>query len=595
MLQPLSLFFFYLRLGQCSIALDCPTFVELNHDNANFTSSAVTRWLTADSPSVSPSGQRSSVEVHVTVEIISPSARNPNNQIRNNSSYSVTSPPQSSLDSNNSTLHGSKVDSFIDCREYELQLGYEAADPLVMVKTLSPTASSLRVTGAATLGAARNCCISDDVDLLSLSDYDSPKQDISPSFQISPAIDDYNSNSHLVQKDTDLQEQPTTDYPYPLDWLDSHIIQIESVAKEILTARNNAQDLAQRGTGFRPSTAKKIMTHQAVPVNLHMQVMAVRSMTHSHSSDTADPAVEGILDAMTCGCLSPHGLGFGQKKGLDAMENSLEANRVRIDVLKGQLSLALEQAQSGGLDEARNALATVTGAAGVDSYAGDVHYESSQQRGREKGVGKSSSAPLSRRSAAYEMFESMGREVLDYESAMLSVCRRKTFAVSQAISIAVSAVLMKLTLLAEKHIPQEVGEGWLTHGFLLVFEGLLSVIGSEKFMLEDTVSAVEALSEYQIRILPALLASDKQHSLDDVIRFEADHLSNGDEAVPVVEVGMRGREVLLYLPPSALGALPLSYQTRAADGGAVLKLVAVLFSQVRLSRTLRRTLNIPRT
>lgn len=592
MLQPLSLFFASLRLGTCSIALDCPTFIESNHDNADFTSSTVTRWLTADSPSVSPNGQRSSVEIHVTVEIISPSVRNPNNHIRNNYSHSVTSPPLSNLESSNSTLHSSKVDSFIDCREYELQIGYEAADPLVMVKTLTPTASLLRVTGAATLGPARSC-ISDDVDLLSLSDYDSPKQDFPPSFPLSPAIHDSNSNSHLAQKDTDLQELPTTDYPYPLDWLDSHIVQIESVAKEILTARNNAQDLAQRGTGFRPSTAKKIMTHQAVPVNLHMQVMAVRSMTHS--SDPANPAAEGILDAMTCGCLSPHGLGFGQKKGLDAMENSLEANRVRIDVLKGQLSLAVEQAHSGSLDEARNtpAPAAATTAAGVDSNAGDVHYDYSPQRVREKGVGKSSSAPLSRRSAAYEIFESMGREVLDYESAMLSVCRRRTFAVSQAISIAVSAVLMKLTLVAEKHIPQEVGEGWLTHGFLLVFEGLLSVIGSEKFMLEDTVSAVEALSEYQIRILPALLASDKQFTLDDVIRFEADHLSNDDEAVPAVEVGMRGREVLLYLPSSALSALPLSYQKRAADGGAVLKLVAVLFSQVRLSRRLRHTLNPP--
>jgi hypothetical protein len=526
----------------------------------DFTRSSVTRWLTAESPSASPNGQQSSIEVLITVEIISPSSR---------INQSCTS-QLSSNESSYSALQG-KSESFMGCREYELQIGYEAADPLIMIKTLTPapTASSLRVPEAASLGPARGC-ITDDVDLLSLGDYDPPKQDFPPSFPLSPGTDDSCSNdSHLNQKDSDLHELPCTDYPYPLDWLDNHITQIESVAKEILTARNNAQDLVQKGTGFRPSTAKKIMTHQAVPVNLHMQVMAVRSTIHS--SDTADPAAEGILDAMTCGCLSPHGLGFGQKKGLDAMESSLEATRVRIDVLKGQLGLALEQAQSGGPEEGRSVRV------GVDSHAGDAHYDYSPQRVRGKGLGKPSSAPLSRRSVAFEIFESMGREVLDYETAMLSVCRRRTFAVSQAISIAVSAVLMKLTLVAEKHIPQEVGEGWLTHGFLLVFEGLLSVIGSEKFMLEDTVSAVEALSEYQIRILPA---PDKQHDLDDVIRFETDHSSSGDEAVPVAEVGMRGREVLLYLPPNALNALPLSYQKRAAEGGAVLKIVAALFSQV---------------
>ena len=551
--------------------MDCPTLAESSHDNTDFSRCAVTRWLTADSPSVSPNGQKSPIEVLVTVEIISPSARSISSYNNN-----VISPLSSHESSN------SKVESFPGCREYEYQIGYEAADPLVMVKTLTPTASSLRVPEAASLGPGRGC-ISDDVDLLSLSDYDSPKQELPPSFPLSPAINDSSSHgNHLMQKDADLNELPCTDYPYPLGWLDNHINQLESVAKEILTARNNAQDLVQKGTGFRPSTAKKIMTHQAVPVNLHMQVMAVRSTLHSSpdlSSDTADPAAEGILDAMTCGCLSPHGLGFGQKKGLDAMESSLEASRVRIDVLKGQLGLALEQAQSGGPEEGRHT------PAGMDSHVSDALFDYSPQRVREKGVGKPSSASLSRRSAAFEIFENMGREVLDYETAMLSVCRRRTFAVSQAISIAVSAVLMKLTLVAEKHIPQEVGEGWLTHGFLLVFEGLLSVIGSEKFMLEDTVSAVEALSEYQIRILPALLASEKQHDLDDVIRFEADHLSSGDVAVPVAEVGMRGREVLLYLPPDALSALPLSYQERAADGGAVLKIVAVLFSQVRCSET----------
>jgi hypothetical protein len=88
----------------------------------------------------------------------------------------------SSNESSYSALQG-KSESFMGCREYELQIGYEAADPLIMIKTLTPTptASSLRVPEAASLGPARGC-ITDDVDLLSLGDYGDTKQDFKPSF-----------------------------------------------------------------------------------------------------------------------------------------------------------------------------------------------------------------------------------------------------------------------------------------------------------------------------------------------------------------------------------------------------------------------------
>ena len=163
---------------------------------------------------------------------------------------------------------------------------------------------------------------------------------------------------------------------------------------------------------------------------------------------------------------------------------------------------------------------------------------------------------------------------------MMIACRRRVYSVSQAISIAVSAVLMKLTLVAENHIPHETCEGWLIHGFLIVFEGLLSVIGQEKFMLEDTASAVSALSQYQIKILPLSMMKKKEKALnfEENLRNEADQIN--ESSVEKVQVGMSGRDILLYLPQNALDSLPGEYQRRAHDGGAVLKLVPALFSQV---------------
>ena len=45
---------------------------------------------------------------------------------------------------------------------------------------------------------------------------------------------------------------------------------------------------------------------------------------------------------------------------------------------------------------------------------------------------------------------------------------------------------------------------------------------------------------------------------------------------------MVGREILLYLPDSALHALPVEYRESAERGGAVLRFVAVLYSQVMI-------------
>jgi hypothetical protein len=76
------------------------------------------------------------------------------------------------------------------------------------------------------------------------------------------------------------------------------------------------------------------------------------------------------------------------------------------------------------------------------------------------------------------------------------------YALSQALSIAVNSLLLKLALTMSNQIPSSYSEQWLNFGFLLVFEGLLSVVKHERSMLEDTISAIDGLRSFQVRILP---------------------------------------------------------------------------------------------
>ena len=533
------------------------------------------------------------IEILISIEIISPTAR------KGTGAGSGAGVGNShSTSSMNGTQHN-PADIFRDCREFELQMGCDGVDPLA--HTEIPLSSG---SGSMSFVPSQNdlstpICVAALTregegeglgDLISFADFDSPQTDAESHLTtVIAGGNDVGKYGHGITDPSDFTTHscPTTDYPYPIDWLENHIQQTENLSKEIITARSNVQSLLDKNCTFRPSTAKKIMTHQALPVNLHMQVMAVRSTLSplsgggisNGSRDSFGSSEEGpledILDALTCGCLSPHGLGFNQKKGLDAMEGSLYASRARIDTLKYNSKSTLRRTRSQGFEDAENNNFYDQEVVGSGDNLTDSQH-SGMRTGSVTGVSK-----IVGNSLSFDVLERIGKEVLDYETALLSVCKRRCYAVSQAVSIAVSAVLMKLTLIAEKFIPSEVGEGWLTHGFLLIFEGLLSVIGAEKFMLEDTMSAVEALSQYQIRILPSIEGENGTDAvgLDDLIRFEADHINKGEDE-PCVEVGMKGREVVLYLPPSALNALPQVYQTRARDGGAVLRIVPALFSQV---------------
>jgi hypothetical protein len=126
------------------------------------------------------------------------------------------------------------------------------------------------------------------MDLLDFTDcFDSPPVQTA---KINPDLDilDINfldtniSNPDSDILDTNIVDTSTVcmDYSYPLQWLDSHIALLENLRKDICTAIFDVKEEAQKGITFRSSTTKKVPHLQAIPVNLHVQIMGVQSLTN---------------------------------------------------------------------------------------------------------------------------------------------------------------------------------------------------------------------------------------------------------------------------------------------------------------------------
>jgi hypothetical protein len=67
--------------------------------------------------------------------------------------------------------------------------------------------------------------------------------------------------------------------------------------------------------------------------------------------------------------------------------------------------------------------------------------------------------------------QDMGEKLLNYETKLLSLARRRFFAVSQALSVATNALLLQLNCAIEGFVDQGTAEAWVAHGMLIVFEG----------------------------------------------------------------------------------------------------------------------------
>ena len=311
--------------------------------------------------------------------------------------------------------------------------------------------------------------------------------------------------------DNSLLSVPRVDCFYPITWLETHIESIEAfilyISKALIEAdtfvyststpvadmsiydalvsqlgHNSENDNVVSTVGrtfFRGSRMKKDLFAQALAKNLHIQCMLVRP--HSDLNRVT------VYDSTTCGCMSPHAMTPPQ---LIAIKPSLHLPSTTPTGPTTTPTPHSSTAPHGLLlleDRLQSSLNH------LDSLK--QHYTTLIDHKRE--------LVPDTRSLEYNIHHDIIHNALTYETNRLQISQRKVFPTAQVLSIALNAVLVKLSLVVEGHISHDVANTWLTHGILLTFECLLSVIGGERVMIEDSAAVIHALKHYKIRILPS--------------------------------------------------------------------------------------------
>lgn len=396
---------------------------------------------------------------------------------------------------------------------------------------------------------------------------------------------------------------PRVDCEYPLEWIAEHISSLEALQVELKYLLGRCVEMEAENMRFRASTKKKDREFQVLPTNLHYQMLLNRShrrsdegeSEHSRSRNASvdENGVQRpdviIVDSVTCGAPSPHGLGHKQG-GLEAQESELGKERQQIELLKEQL---------------KNVVADNT--------------------------------CLSPTGGAAQVLNKVGTLARAHETHTLQVAKRRMYSLSQALSTTVNGILMKLALLAEGHITIETAEAWKEHGILVLFEGLLSITGNERSMIEDTMVAVDSLRLFSIRLVecddsPVVVnpSDEAPHTVSSTHRgrsgsapvvhkqefskpsksgslsgVSSGHIRAAPSSIiapgtanttysPIghasylessykmgMHVTLSGREVTVHVPKSAMAKLPQCI-SGSGEEGTVLRIVSVLVNQVGL-------------
>lgn len=358
-----------------------------------------------------------------------------------------------------------------------------------------------------------------------------------------------NSSSSFDRVDMKYSPSFITSY---LNELNNFLMQIES-----LIAFSECK--IDEGSTFRPSKLKNETEYQAFPINLHSQTMTVQRCLPENSKRNEACYVD-VIDSVTCGAPACHGLKF-KNGGLSEIEDKLSRTKAVIDRNKR------------------------------------VYFQ--QLRSHQTKC-------VSQYSSLYTQLTIMTEQVMNYELAVLELAVRKALCLSQALSIAINAFIIKLELVAQSKISIFYLDRWISHGLLILYESLLSVSGKERGMLEDSVSALGTLQLYTILLLPtpssARYARGNTWLMENMM-FEEDTPPSLDEStsnsIPTykssdschfdawwrkvdsskLDVHIIGRQILILLPDDAIHRLNPNVQSRIISSGVPIQLYPVLFSQ----------------
>ncbi|CAM9248592.1 unnamed protein product [Discosporangium mesarthrocarpum] len=308
---------------------------------------------------------------------------------------------------------------------------------------------------------------------------------------------------------------------YPLGWIASHGQAVISQVNALSSALDLYSSKMAEGVNFRSSMLKKDPLLQFVATNLHLQVLSV-----------CDPmARKGThYDFTTTGAPVAHKGGY-KAGGLTSLEESLGLMKETVLRYRQQ-------------------------------------YKSLADASELKRTAKVENV-----SEMEEVMNKLRKALVEYEMLSFDVGMRRVCVGSQVVSIAAASFCLKLEMMARGTLnletsgcstAEELARRWVKHGFLIGFEGLLSILGKEQGMVEDTVIALDMLSRYTLQVVPA---SPDKPPVSALVGM------NGEFEM---EVGIDGNRIQCHLSESSMAMLPTVLWT---DGGQGLSIFPVFFTQ----------------
>ncbi|CAM9593769.1 unnamed protein product, partial [Scytosiphon promiscuus] len=342
--------------------------------------------------------------------------------------------------------------------------------------------------------------------------------------------------SRVLDKDALVDLYALVDYP--LSWVESHARGVSDQADRLATVLDVYAQRLSEGANFRSSLLKKEPLLQYVATNLHIQVWSIR-----------DPVTgrDRSYDFVTTGAPTAHALGHAGG-GLVTLQAKLQAVGVKVMGLKA----TRRECRDGG------------GVQAVTDLEGHT--------------------------------DNLRAALLEFEALSGKVSLRRACVISQAISIAATSFCAKLEMMARGTLDvesdraaggcgsyDELAERWTTRGFLLGFEGLLSIHGKEHGMVEDTVAALDMLADYNLKVVPGSPVESSNWGSDITTGG-----GGGDEDDDFeLEVGVEGKTIQCIVGDGSLARLPRALWGNSGGGGAsggngggrTVRIVPVLFTQ----------------
>lgn len=136
---------------------------------------------------------------------------------------------------------------------------------------------------------------------------------------------------------------PRTDVAYSSAWMSNHITTLEQTLVEVKYLIATCSEEVLSGHSFRASKLKKEIEFQAMPVNLHIQLLNVQRCPALDGKARSDVSQSmRVIDSITCGAMSPHALGH-KAGGLSLMETNLQRSKSSLEALKKQYEHSIRE------------------------------------------------------------------------------------------------------------------------------------------------------------------------------------------------------------------------------------------------------------